>query len=185
MEISNRSVGFLCVTAIVVAVIIRSGATTTVAAKSPDLETTSVTTESTHPSRVVNSDFGMINQQLPNTDDQVRQAKAPLVNNQDDATPPDDSVQSDDPLNDLYTGDQSGDASAPGIRERTNNTASWVNDEPLDKIGDLSDRELFDRWMSMMTDEERADFRVVWVAMTPEERQKYIDDMRGNTPGGG
>ena len=165
MEISNRSVGLLCVTAVVVAIIVRSGGSQTVAAKSPEPDTSPSVVQSNAPMRrAVDSDFSLINQQVSPTDDGVRSAKIPPNSNvnPDDGTPiQDDSNLETDPLADLY-GDGSTDTASNGIRERTNNTAAWANDEPLDQVGDLSDRELYDRWISMMDDDQRSQFRVVF-----------------------
>ncbi len=185
MEISNRSVGLLCATAVVVAIIARSGGTQSVAAKSPEPDNSPTVSQPSYTShRAVDSDFSLINQQVAPTDNGVRSAKIPPtsdLNPEDGAPVQDDANVETDPLADLYGNYDAPDTPAAGIRERTNNTAAWANDEPLDQIGDLSDRELYDRWISMMDDEQRAQFRVVWVAMTPEERQKFIDDMRGNS----
>ena len=118
---------------------------------------------------------------MPSRDDGLKQFKSPTLGSSDgDPVVEADQAVEDDPLADLYPTFDSGDTTT-GIRERNGNSASWANDEVLSNVGDLSDREVFDRWISMMSDEERNQFRVVWTAMSPEERQRYLDDMRGTS----
>ena len=185
MELSNRSIAMLCGTALLVAVILRSGAAPTVGTNAEGATPVATSNNDRAPRTpaVVNSDFGLINQQLPAEDDGVKQMKAPVVTTTDgDLVAADENL--DDPLADLYPTYDSVDQST-GLRERSNNSASWANDEVLNDVGNLSEREMFDRWLSVMSDQERTDFRTVWVAMSPEERQKFLDDMRGNSNGNG
>ncbi|MDR3692107.1 MAG: hypothetical protein P4L46_22190 [Fimbriimonas sp.] len=185
MEISNRSVVLLCITAVAVAYILRSGPSTTVQTPPADAapvvaSDTSGTT--THARREpLDSDFRMIDQSMPVTGGQLIEGKVqPIQAPAEDVADQTQDTTADDPLADLYPEDQAQTDTYVAPRASRENSAAWAYDAPNDRSGDLTDREMFDRMLGFMDDDQRSQFRIVWTAMDPTERDRFLDEMRGN-----
>ena len=187
MEISNRSVVMICVTAVVVAVVLRRGPAATVPVQDADNPGTLAASAAPAPQsrEPLDSDFRMVDTNMPKTDEQPMEARiSPTTTPLAATADPTDTAEEDDPLAGAYEEEQPVGQGLTAPRAARENSAAWAYDAPNDRNGDFTDREMFDRMMGFMDEDQRADFRVVWTAMSPEERDQFLNQMRGNQNGG-
>ncbi len=183
MDGTNKAIGLLCITAVVVAVILRAGntgpRTVVVAEKQTPVSLTRIKPAGLQPQ---DSDFRFI-QSSPDSVpsfDTTNDFVLPGTTGVNVQTQPvtEEAVQ-DDPLADLYPDLLADNSPATTYSPLSDNTATWINDPPVDRPGELTDREMFDRLISFMDVDQRSEFRVVWVTMSPDEREQFISEMRG------
>jgi len=179
MEISNRSVGIVVATVIVIGMCVRS-------------QTISYAEGASE----ANSQVAHLNPIPDSTFTQIVPIGGPIARTTSLGTPNSDLIKQDQ-------SQVAGQNSAPPVASQpnSNHTAvtirnidsgpwsqdsynpnasqGWQANSPIDESGNASDQELFDIATGLMNDNDRLGFRMTWASMSSQERQDFANELRG------